>query len=195
MANVFAVHSVGASVASYLTNAYPEPLRTDHPCVFRMLASGEFESFDPQELGTTALTLFLYRIGMSEHRAGRLPGIASGNPLSLELHYLMTVWAGSALAEQTILAWAMSEIHDHPLLDVSYLSPEAGWSASDVVQVVVEEISLDNLMTLWQTFTPAYRLSVSYVARVITIDGAPNEEFGPVVATRFQYTDREALPR
>ena len=59
-------------------------------------------------------------------------------PLSLDLHYLMTVWADGALAGQTILAWAMHEIY-HPVLDESSLSPEAQWAAGELIQLYVIE--------------------------------------------------------
>ena len=196
MANVFAVHSVGSSLANYLTTSYPEPLRTDHPCIFRVMASGELDTLDPEDLGT-ALTFILYRVTINEHlRNSRVfdDQLRNSIPLSLDLHYLMVVWANSALAEHTILAWAMRQLHQHPLLDTSYLTPEAGWSTGDVVQIVPEELSTDDLMTIWDALSRAYRLSVSYTARVVRIETEPIEEAGPVVATRFSYTDREALP-
>jgi hypothetical protein len=46
MANLFAIHSVGASLMTYFRNAYPEPLRTDHPCDFRVISSAEIIDMD-----------------------------------------------------------------------------------------------------------------------------------------------------
>ena len=43
MATTAAVHSVGHSLVTYLKNAYPEPLRTEYPCEFRLLSSGELD--------------------------------------------------------------------------------------------------------------------------------------------------------
>jgi hypothetical protein len=37
-------------------------------------------------------------------------------------------------------------------------------------------------------------LSVSYIARVVRIDPDHEQEARPVVATRFSWTDREAMP-
>ena len=111
-------------------------------------------------------------------------------PLSLELHYLMTIWARSALAEHTVLTWAMRELHQHPVLDPSRLSTEAAWAAGDVVQIMPEELGTEALMNIWEAITPAFRLSSSYVARVVRIDTDPIEDSRPVVATRFGFATR-----
>jgi hypothetical protein len=42
-------------------------------------------------------------------------------------------------------------------------------------------------MRIWDAIAPFYRLSVSYIARVIRIDADESETGLPVVATRQQY--------
>lgn len=188
MANVFAVHSVGASLATYLTNTYPESLRSAHPCSFGLLSSTELDSVDAPDAGTR-LTLFLYRVSLNEHlrTAPHANGTPSGIPLSLDLHYLMSIWTANALAEQTILTWAMRQLHQHPVLDRSVLSAEAGWQTGDVIQVLPEELGTDEMMNLWEAFNPSYRLSMGYVARVVRVDADPQDDALPVVATRFSF--------
>jgi hypothetical protein len=194
VANVFAIHSVGSSLVTYLRNSYPEPLRTDFPCTFALLSSGEL--LDTGDLGTT-LSFFLYRVTLNEHlrNAARLNGHQDGNaPLTLDLHYLMTSWASSALTEHTILTWAMRELHLHPVLDVSSLSPEAAWDRGDVVQLIPAELSNEDIMRIWDAIVPPYRLSVSYIARVVRIDPDTLEVGRPVVATRLSFGNREDEP-
>jgi hypothetical protein len=41
MANSLAVHSVGASLIVYLRNTYPDSLREQFPCDFRLLMGAE----------------------------------------------------------------------------------------------------------------------------------------------------------
>jgi hypothetical protein len=187
MANLFAIHSVGSSLMTYLRNAYPEPLRTDHPCAFRVISSGEME--DTEDF-TTAVTLYLYRVTMDEHLRN-YPMHNPARPLSLNLHYLIAVWADSALAEHTIMAWVMSELNQHAILDRATLSSEAGWLPDDQVHLVPSELSTEDLMSIWDTLAPNYRLSVSYIARVVRIDPTPLPEGKPVVATRYTYGKRE----
>jgi hypothetical protein len=184
MANVFAVHSVGNSLMTYLKNAYPEPLRTDVPFDFKLTSSGELaESPEPRN----TLTLFLFRITQNEYLRNRTtPSDPHGArpPLSVDLHYLLTSWADNALAEQTVLTWAMREIQMHPVFDSSALSPEAGWTSADVVQLIPAELSNDELFRVWDLLQPKFHLSVSYIARVIRIDTSVDTAL-PVVATRF----------
>jgi hypothetical protein len=186
MANLLAVHSVGQSLITYLRNSYPEPLQAQHPCTFSLLSSGELTRTEDLP---TALSLFLYRVTLNEHlrNAARTNGYLNGQaPLSLDLHYLLTVWADSALAEHAILTWAMYELHRRPVLDRSSLSPEAEWASDDVIHVVPAELSNEDVMRIWDALEPPYRLSVSYVARVVRVDPDRAGEGRPVVATRFE---------
>jgi hypothetical protein len=194
MANIFAIHSVGASLVTYLRNSYPNSLRGPFPCQFSLFSSG-----DLVEVGDipTTLSLFLYRVTMNEHlrNAGRINGSQDENvPLALDLHYLMTVWASSAEAEHSILAWAMRQLYHHSVLDISSLSAEAEWNAGDVVQIIPAELSNEDIMRIWDALNPPYRLSVSYMARVVRINPETEIDSKPVVASRFSMTDREALP-
>ncbi|HGX91839.1 MAG TPA: DUF4255 domain-containing protein [Candidatus Tenderia sp.] len=188
MANVKSIHSVCNSIIQFLRNAYP--MTDEHPCDFRVLASGELTA--SADFGTT-LSLYLYRVTMNEHLRGTpQPGHSrdSEAPLALDLHFLMTVWSESAAAEQTICAWAMQQLHRHPIMDVSSLSEEGGWRADDVVQIIPAELSNEDLMRIWDALAPEYRLSISYIARVVRIDPDDDETGRPVVATRYQYGER-----
>jgi hypothetical protein len=191
MANLLAIHSVGASLAAYLRNTYPGELRAAHPCEFKLFSSAEMGS--TEERGTT-LSLYLYRITMNEHirnvrRTNDL--IDNDTPLSVDLHLLLTVWADNALAEQTILAWAMRQLHQRPVLDRSTLSPEGGWEPSDIVHVIPAELSHEDLMRIWDALEPSYRLSLSYIARVVRIDPDPLPTGLPVVARNLVLTGPE----
>jgi hypothetical protein len=189
MANILATHSVGNSLMTYLKNAYPEPFRTQQPFDFKVISCGELaEGPDPRN----TVTLFLFRITQDEYLRGRrIPSDPphANPPLSIDLHYLLTVWADNALAEQTVLTWAMREIQMHPVLDSSALSPEAGWTPADVVQLIPAELSNDDLFRIWDLLQPKYRLSISYVARVIRIDTDTDSE-RPAVAKRLSFEEQ-----
>ena len=180
---------------TYLRNAYPQPLRTDHPCDFRVISSGELA--DETDFGTTLL-LYLYRVTINEHLRNRplqhFPG-DSRPPLSIDLHLMLSVWAESAVAEHTICAWAMQQLHHHPIMDISSLSSDGGWGTDDVVHIIPAELSNEDLMRIWDTLAPNYRLSVSYIARVIRIDPEDISIGQPVVATRYQYAQNGSQSR
>ena len=187
MANLFSINSVGESVVRFLRDTYPEPLRTDHPCEFRQVSSAELADAEDME---TAVTLYLYRVAVDEHSRNLAPARQPQHrpmPLSLALYFIIIVWADDALAEQTLTAWVMSQLNQHPILDRSNLSQAGGWAREDVVHFLPFELSTEDVMRIWDAVTPSYRLSLPYVARVVRIDPDEAEAGLPVVATRHRY--------
>lgn len=186
-----AIYSVGTSLVTYLRNAYPSVLRDEFPCDFKLVSSGEIN--DPESEFGTAITLYLHRITMNGSVRNGAPGRFpedGGDVLTLDLHYLLTVWASSALAEHTILGWVTRELYRHQALSKSDLTPEPGWADDDVIQVIPNEISTEDMMRIWDALQPAYRVSSSYVARVVRIDPERDlTEHAPVVGRRFELTE------
>jgi hypothetical protein len=192
MANIFSINSVGSSIMQFLRNTYPQELRDAYPCDFRIVSSGEMA--ESTEEFNTSLTLYLYRIIINEHVRNAPAANRHGSnqvPLSVDLHFMLSVWADSAAAEHTLCAWVMSQLHQHPIMDVSSLTEEGGWSTDDVVHIIPAELSNEDLMRIWDAIAPFYRLSLSYIARVVRIDGENTETGLPVAATRYQYQQEE----
>jgi hypothetical protein len=106
--------------------------------------------------------------------------------LFLNLHYLVTYWGTSAEAEQTVLAWTMEQLQTTPILDSSVLSATAGWDVTEQVQLMPADLSLEDILRIWDALGPKYRLSLSYLARVVRIDRTIDADL-PVVATRFTF--------
>lgn len=189
MANINALHSVGNSIVTYLQNTYPTTLdgQAMPACAFALLSSGELESPPPDD---ARLTLYLYRVTVNEHPRQQRPDRMSSEqqaPLGLDLHFLMTMWADKSQDELVSMAWAMRQLYQHPILDASSLSPEAGWAPDEVVQIIPSELSVHDMMRIWDAFEPSYRLSVSYIARLVRLDPDRFADVGPVVATRFGF--------
>ena len=196
MANLLAIHSVANSIVTFLRNTYPQNIagQPAPDCTFDVVSSGELAG----ELSDAArITLYLYRVTINEHNRQARPAAAPHArllPLGLDLHFLLTAWAGNALSEHTILAWTMRQLHLFPILDASFLSPEAGWGRDEVIQLIPAELSTEDMMRIWDAIDPAYRLSVSYTARLVRLDPDSLEPDGlPVVARRFAYGE-ELVP-
>jgi hypothetical protein len=192
VANLRAIHSVGSSLVTYLRNAYPGDLQQEHPCEFRLVASGEMNGKEV-DFGT-AVTLYLYRVTVNPYlrNATHVNALQQTvQPLSVDLHYLLTAWADSALAEHTILGWVIRELHMHQTLSQSDLTPDGGWDAGDFVQVIPSELTNEDLMRIWDALDPGYRLSVSYIARVVRIETDTQPEAPPVVARRVRFVGTE----
>ena len=192
MANVFGVHSVGSSIVTFLRNTYPGESggRALPACAFELVSAGQLAG--EIEEGNR-ITLFLYRISVNEHRrqSARLHDEAGGaGPLGLDLHYLMSAWGMTPEDEQVSMTWALRQLHRHPVLDASSLTPEAGWDREEVVQIVPSELPTEDLMRIWDALSPSYRLSVSWVARLVRIDPDRDDtQHRPVVAGRFRYAE------
>jgi hypothetical protein len=185
VANVAAIRSVGNSLVKLLDTTYPKSLRDLYPVTFRLVSSGELADQHTELDGS--LTIYLYRVTVNDHlRNARAPRAPEATPpLPLNLHYLMSVWSKSADQEHTVLGWAMRQLHQHAILDASTLMPDGGWAPDEVIHLLPEELSTEDMLRLWDAIDPAYRLSASYVARVVTL--APDNVAGgvPVVATRI----------
>jgi len=194
MTNVLAIHSVGESLRAYLDTSFPTEVRTAHPCEFKLLSSGDLVG--ETDLDAT-MSLFLYRITVNEHTRNvrRVSDLSRDNlPLAVDLHYMLTMWSKSAFTEHVVMAWAMRQLHQHPVFDASTLTSEASWGAGDFVQVIPSELSTDELMRIWDALDPGYRLSVSYIARVVRIDSDPQPTLVPVVASRLTF-DTALVPQ
>ncbi|MEP6689905.1 MAG: DUF4255 domain-containing protein [Gemmatimonadaceae bacterium] len=169
MTNILAVHSVGQSLIDYLRGAYPPELRASAPCDFALISSGEMAANADLD---GRCTLYLYRAVVNGRlrSAVRPSGVTHVDPpLELDLHYLLTVWSKSAATEQTVLAWAMQQLQRRPILDRSTLSADADWSAAETIQLLSSEMTTDEMMRIWESLAPSYRVSVAYVARVVRI--------------------------
>ena len=197
MANIHAVHSVGSSIATYLRNAYAsQPGRAELPaCDFALMSSGEMAGTISD---TTRISLYLYRVTANEYTRQLRPGTMSTSQqpsLGLDLHYLLTAWANTAQAEQLSMTWALRQLYLHPVLDASILSPDAAWGPDEVVQLIPAELTIEDMTRLWDALHPSYRLSVSYIARMVRIDPDGVAGAMPVLATRFGYgTDATTEP-
>ncbi|MGB8166516.1 MAG: DUF4255 domain-containing protein [Chthoniobacteraceae bacterium] len=194
MANIAAIRSVGSSLADYLTRSYRAaafPANVNKPtCDFAVVSSGQIQTQDDPVQNAARVLIFLYHVSVDPHlrNSGRVakPDMPSP-PLSVALHYLFTFWSDSAESEHLVLAWTMLELQATSLLDATILSGEAQWSAEDMVQLIPEELSNEDMMRIWDTMRPDYRLSLGYVARVVRIEGGAVPERAPAVATRFNY--------
>lgn len=188
MASVNAIQSVGETLRVYLQNSYPQELRDAFSCSFQVVSSGELSRFEDPAESQVALTWFLYRVTVSEHLRGQLqPGrnpVSRPPALPLDLHWMLTVWAGNAMAEHTVFAWALTQLERLQRLDAGMLTPAGGWDDADAIQLVPHELTVEDTMRVWDALGPSYRLSACYVARSVRLD-LPDLRPLPVVVTRL----------
>jgi len=206
MATLGAVHSVGESVVQHLGDAHqlqrqieallPIDEQQLPECTFQQLSSAQLASnFSP---GGNVITLYMYRIGLDKLLRttpdSRTPTISRTRPLSLELHYLMSAWSASAEAEHTLMSWAMRELHMRPTFDTGRLTPASIWRQEEAIQITPSELPHEDTMRIWDAMTPSYRLTVSYIARVIRVDSLIPDDSAPVVTSRFNIEQQATGP-
>jgi hypothetical protein len=193
MAKFPAVFAVGDALATYLQNLYDlDTTLTAFACKFEQFSSPQMSSED--QANESVVSIFLHRITLDPNfrAAGFLPNSPNEQPvLFLDLHYLITYWGTSVQAEQTLLAWTMQQLQTTPILDPSILAlsaADAGWDPTESIQLTPVDLSLEDILRIWDGFGPKYRLTLAYLARVVRIDRAivPGP---PVVATRFSLTN------
>jgi Pvc16 N-terminal domain len=179
---------VGSALTRYLSLSFQQEtaLSSIVQCQFKVISSGELAVEEQQPLDKV-VSLFLHRITVDEHT--RMPARLPDSPLkrallSVELHYLITYWGTSAEDEQLMLAWVMQQLQLNPILDTSLLAADAGWGPDESLQVVRSNLSLEDIMRIWDAIGPKYRLSLGYTIRPVRIDVTQTPTL-PVVATRF----------
>jgi Pvc16 N-terminal domain len=80
----------------------------------------------------------------------------------------------------------MEQLQTTPILDSSVLSATAGWDVTEQIQLMPADLSLEDILRIWDALGPKYRLSIGYLARVVRIDRTIADDL-PVVATRFKF--------
>lgn len=189
MASVSAIHALTSGLAQHLSRAYQRRPMAGITCKFEPTGVSDFKKLDGQD---TKLTLLLYRITHNEHQRNRPPSalpFGTPPPLAVNLHLLVSIWADTALKEQSLLAWAMRELHLRPVLDRSLFADVGAYAAGDLVSLTPEDLTLDDLSKLWQMLVPPLRPSLGYVARNVKLDLEAEPDHEPVVATRITLDD------
>jgi hypothetical protein len=120
-----------------------------------------------------SLSIYLYRVDFNKTtRAGwSAVGSYDGRAhLPLDLHFLLTPWAGDAENELKVIGRAMQVLETYPSLTGPLLGSAGGWAPGDSVQLVLEEITTEAVMRTFDSLPHDYKLSIPYVARVVRLD-------------------------
>jgi hypothetical protein len=188
-----AIAAVALSLRELLNRYFAELLAADADA-FRALPTARLVSTeDFSQVGASAsslirypsLAIFCYRSDIN--RTMRAPWAAvahvDGNiHLPLDLHFLLTPFDSDAEAELRIMGATMQCLERHPILAGVRLHPQGHWQAGDAIQLVNEDLVTEDVLRTFDTLPTDFRLSVSYVARVIRLD-APDEPDHPDVLT------------
>lgn len=194
MARYGAIAAVGQSIAAMLREACP---RGEFPEATCALAAGS-DLDAPPKLG---LTVFLYHVASSTHRrnlGNRGEGPVRRPPVTVDLHYLLSAWGGTAEMQQRLLGWALRTVEDGAIIPATFLNEHAApdhetFRPDESVVLVAEPLSLQDLFNV-RELAGKVRLpaSASYVARLVAIDSELGDTAAePVRLRRFDVSTQE----
>jgi hypothetical protein len=158
---------------------------------FAHYQSGDFES--PMSDG---ISLYLYRITVNANRNQPahlgLDGRRYRPPIPLDVHFLVTAWAETAVRQQRMLGFAIRTIEDTPILPAGVLnqhSPEPDvYRPEESVELVYDIVTVQDIGYIWDVAQTKEQPSAPYVARMVTIDSSVAlDEAAPVQTRELDY--------
>ncbi len=176
------------SVSTSLQNLLRDEMTLQPPVNVTLLAPDE-------SAAERRVNLFLYRVDENPYLKSQDPVISPIDPtrllpppLSLDLFYLMTVYApndadtGNAEAHH-ILGDAMRVLHDNSPIPAEHLSDDLR-GARERLQVTAHRPDAEELNHIWTTFSKPFRPSVMYQVSTVQLDGPARA--GSVAAQRVR---------
>lgn len=138
-----------------------------------------------------AITVFLYRVSINaDLRNVTPPPLPDGRVrrplLPLELRYLVTPWSDDdTRTELSLVGQIAQTLYDYGELGPTDLQGES-WEPGDSVSLEMESLPLEDHYRIWDAVPQVpYRLSLTYVARVVGIESKRATLHPPVVHARF----------
>lgn len=175
MATSQAIAATGQAILGLLADACP---KTEFSAAsFELYQISNFQS--PMVEG---ISLYLYRVAVNGARRNLPPTVGPNGQryrpaIPLDLHYIASAWARTAVKQQRLLGWAIRLLEDVPILPAGLLNhygpePEI-FKPAETVEVILESLTLQDWNNLWSaTKTNPPSLSVGYVARMIGIESS-----------------------
>lgn len=167
------VRSLKTAFAANAPLRRPNPPFAVRPIDIKQVAPRQLEEI---KVENDVLTLLLYRIDVNRAmRAGFASsrGLDGNYALPLDLFYLLTAWSANAFDEQLILGRAMQALAEaSPLSGVTTLANIGGGRADVEIEdlsMIIDELSNEAMMRIFDAFPVKYRLSVPYIGRLTRI--------------------------
>jgi hypothetical protein len=188
MASYQGVKGALMALKEFLQGRLPDELRGGGVSAgIRLLGSADMAS----SISGNVLALYLHRITVDSHGRNRSFAVRGTDPglpapeLPVNLHFLLMAFGTSASIEADLIGWAMLELANDGVLDVSGLGEvDAGWADSEICTIAPEDMSTEVLMRIWDAFKIPYTNSVPYVARSVRLRLRSPASEGPPVLTR-----------
>jgi hypothetical protein len=184
MATAQVVRDMGETIRSLLLAG----VRPAIPNLTVELATADsFAGFQsPQD---PVISVFLHRISLHPERRNapprRLPDGSMQRPLlPLELSFMITPWARRTSDEYLLIGLVLQTLYERAEVGPGRLQGNA-WDPGDSVQLVLESLSTEDHYRVWDTVSLPYRLSLTYLARVIGIESRESVVSSPIATAQI----------
>ncbi len=150
------------------------------------------------------LSIFLFQIIENAYMKNQpLERVGSGQlkypPLSLNLYYLLTPYAGeenniAGWDVHTIIGRTMQILADNAILEgptlydiLIRINREDYYEKIESIKILLDSLSLDDLTKIWNSLDTSLRLSVCYEVRVILIESERKKEVQRIIEKSTDY--------
>jgi hypothetical protein len=128
------------------------------------------------------LSMWLYQLSENEYTKNAPPirlddAHQQLPPLTLDLYYLLTPFAGSGEGDLLLLGRAMQALYDR----ATTILRNPGADVAEELRIILYRRSLEELTRVWEALREPYRLSVCYQVRITRLDSTRITSNQPVV--------------
>jgi len=143
--------------------------------------------------------IYLHRISVDPFGRNRFIPADQPNKLPrpeipVNLHILIIGWSSASMAESALLAWAIQQLSTLQLgaSELGATDPD-DWGREDVVQMMPEEMTTEDLLRIWDALPHSYTLSAPYLIKTIRLAAEePKESHKRVETLVFEAGENEA---
>lgn len=187
MAGYRALASVGRSIVSLLDAHFTAQIPVGRRPRAVLAGTADFDLVNSNAdavIRYPSVAVFCYRLSVDPETRPGWSSVATrdGTPrIPLRMHLFISAWDEFVESELEWLGLTAQALETTSILTGTLLDPTGDWRRGEAVQVVPDDLALESMSEAFQALTTDYRVWLSYVARVIVIDGLEEPLVEPVV--------------
>ena len=177
MAGFRSLASAALSVVRLLNACFDEeqPIGTGTPAIAVLVRTEDFElrKSEAGRIPKVGLSIFPYRVDLNYTMRPGWAAVGSFDGrghLPLDMHVLLTPWATNPEHELQILGRAMQCLEAFPIFSGPALERLGDWERTESIQIVLGQITTEEIMRTFDSLPQDYKLSVPYLLRSVRVD-------------------------
>jgi len=201
MAGHRALAAAGRSIVDLLNRRIGERLPAPPRPTAVLAGTADFDAVNSSPTAVIqfpAISVYCYKVSVDPETRPGLSAVAAADGIPripLRMHLMISAWDTVVESELEWLGLAAQILEGESILAGPLLHPSGDWQPGDLVQVVTDDVALEPMSEAFQALTTDYRLSLLYLAKVITIFGPKGATAEPttLVASRTETHSPEEL--